>query len=92
MKTKTFNTLTSISMVLTSTVLVIEVVKFISNGFYLDPGIFILMLLALMPIASKFYHQKKSIKLNNLQYKALFSVNSILILLMIWKIVLTFTK
>ena len=56
MQTKTFNAVTSVSVVLTLTVAVFSIVGIAITGFY--PGIIVLSLVALIPIASKFYAKK----------------------------------
>jgi hypothetical protein len=52
-------------MVLTLTVAVLSIIAIAITGFY--PGIIVLLLLALIPIASKFYAKKINGKSNDLQ-------------------------
>ena len=56
METKTFSVVTSISMVLALTVAVLSIIGVVITGFYF--GIIVLLLVALIPIASKFYPNK----------------------------------
>ena len=65
METKTFSVVTSMSMVLTLTVAVLSIIGVAVTGFY--PGIIVLLLVALIPIASKLYAKKIIIKSNDFQ-------------------------
>ncbi len=56
METKTFSVVTTISMVLILTVAAFSIIGVAVTGFY--PGIIVLCLLALIPIASKFTLKK----------------------------------
>jgi uncharacterized membrane protein len=56
MKTKTFSVVSSISMVLALTVAVLSIIGVAITGFY--PGIIVLLLVALIPIVSRFYAKK----------------------------------
>ena len=56
METKTFSIVTSISMVLTLTVAALSIIGVAITGLY--PGIIMLLIVALIPIASKFYAKK----------------------------------
>jgi hypothetical protein len=56
METKTFSVVTSMSMVLTLTVAALSIIGVAITGLY--PGIIVLLLVALIPIASKFYAKK----------------------------------
>jgi hypothetical protein len=56
METKTFRVVTSISMVLTITIAAFSAIGIAITGLY--PGIFVLFLVALIPITSRFYAKK----------------------------------
>jgi hypothetical protein len=56
METKTFRVVSSISMVLIITVAALSIIGVAITGLY--PGIIVLFLVALIPIASKFYAKK----------------------------------
>ena len=85
METKTFSVVTSISMVLAITVAVLSIIGIAITGLY--PGIFVLLLVALIPIASKFYAKKIIGKSNDFQrnyYTTLTIINLLLILVVLW--------
>ena len=85
MATKTFSVVTSISLVLALTVAVLSIVGVTITGFY--PGIFVLLLVALIPIASKFYAKKIIGKSNDFQrnyYRTLTIINLLTILVVLW--------
>ena len=85
METKTFRVITSISMVLAVTVAVLSIIGVAITGFY--PGIIVLSLVALVPIASKFYAKKIISKSNNFQrnyFTTLTIVNLLSILVVLW--------
>ncbi|MEO6406953.1 MAG: hypothetical protein ABIY51_03390 [Ferruginibacter sp.] len=85
MGTKTFSLVTSISMVLTLTVAVLSIICVVITGFY--PGIIVLLLVALIPIASKFYAKKIISKSNDFQrnyYTKLTIINLLSILIVLW--------
>ena len=65
MGTKIFSVVTSISMVLALTVAVLSIIGVAITGFY--PGIIVLLLVALIPITSKFYAKKIISKSNDFQ-------------------------
>ena len=56
MKNKTFNIITSISLALNLTAAALSIIGISITGFY--PGIVVLILLTLVPIASKLYAKK----------------------------------
>jgi len=56
METKTFSVVTTISMVLILTVTALSIIGVTITGLY--PGIIVLLLVVLIPIASKFYAKK----------------------------------
>jgi len=56
METKTFRVVTSMLTVLTLTVAVLSLIGVAITGLY--PGIIVLLLVALIPIASNFYAKK----------------------------------
>lgn len=67
METKTFSVVTSISTILTVTAATLSIIGIAIIGLYL--GIIVLFLLALIPIASKFYAKKMISKCNVFQRK-----------------------
>ena len=82
---KTFNLVTSISMVLTLTVAVLSIIGIAITGFY--PGIIVLSLLALVPIASKYYNKTRIRKSNGIQrnyYTILTIINLLIIFVVLW--------
>ena len=85
METKTFSVVTSISKVLTLTVAVLSIIGIAITGLY--PGIIVLSLVALIPIASKVYAKKIIRKSNGFQrnyYTTLTVVNLLSILVVLW--------
>src|SRR5436189_6072848 len=81
MATKTFSVVTSISMVLALTVAVLSIIGVAITGLY--PGIIVLLLVALIPIASRFYAKKIIGKSNDFQrnyYTTLTIINLLSIL------------
>ena len=85
MKTKTFSVVTSVSMVLALTVAALSLIGIIITGLY--PGIIVLLIVALIPIASKFYAKKIISKSNDFQrnyYSTLTIINLLLILVVLW--------
>ena len=85
METKTFRVVSSMSMILTLTVTALSIIGIAITGFY--PGIMVLFLVALIPIASKFYAKKMISKSNDFQrnYFALLTIINLLsILVVLW--------
>jgi hypothetical protein len=85
METKTFSVVTSISMVLTLTVAVLSMIGIAITGLY--PGIVVLLFVALVPIASKFYAKRIRNKSNDFQrqyYTSLTILNLLFILVVLW--------
>ena len=85
MATKTFSVVTSISLVLTLTVAVLSIIGVAITGLY--PGIMVLWLVALIPIASRFYTKKIISKSNGFQRKyntTLIILNLLSILVVLW--------
>ena len=85
METKTFSVVASISMVLALTVAVLSIIGVAITGLY--PGIIVLLLVALIPIASKFYANKIVSRSNNFQrnyYTTLTIINLLSILVVLW--------
>jgi uncharacterized membrane protein len=85
METKTFSVVTSMSMVLTLTVAILSIIGVAITGFY--PGIIVLLVVALIPIVSKYYAKKIISKPNNFQrnyYLTLTIINILLILVVLW--------
>ena len=85
MQTKTFGVVTSISMVLTLTVAILSIIGIAITGLY--PGITVLLIVALIPIASRFYAKKIIGKSNNFQrnyYTTLTIINLLSILIVLW--------
>lgn len=85
METKTFRVVTSISMVLSLTAAILSIIGIAITGFY--PGIIALSLVALIPIASKFYAKKIISKSDAFQRKyhtTLTIINLLSILVVLW--------
>jgi hypothetical protein len=85
MATKSFSVVTSISMVLTLTAALLSLIGIAVTGLY--PGIIVLLLVAMIPIASKFYSKKIFYKSNDFKrnyYKTLTIINLLLILVVVW--------
>ena len=85
METKTFSVVTSISMVLALTVAILSIIGIAITGLY--PGIIVLLLVALIPIASKFYAKRIIGKSNDFQrnyYTTLTIINLLSILIVLW--------
>ncbi|KIA86123.1 hypothetical protein OA85_00055 [Flavobacterium sp. AED] len=85
METKIFKIVTSMSMTITLTVTVFSIIGIAVTGFY--PGIVVLVLMALIPIASKFYAKKMISQSNDFQrnyYTTLTIINLLVILVVIW--------
>ena len=85
MKTKIFSVVTSMSMVLNLTVAVLGIIGVTITGLY--PGIIVLLLVALIPITSKFYAKKIIRKSNDFQrnyYTTLTIINLLSILVVLW--------
>jgi hypothetical protein len=85
METKTFKIVTSISMILTITVTILSIVGIAVTGFY--PGIVVLFLIALVPIASKFYARQITQKADGVQgnyFTTLTILNLLSILVVLW--------
>ena len=85
METKSFSVVTTISMVLILTVAALSIIGVTITGLY--PGIIVLLLVALIPIASKFYAKKIISKSNDFQrkyYTTLTIINLLSILVVLW--------
>ena len=85
MEPKTFSVVTSMSMVLTLTVAALSIIGIAITGFY--PGIIVLSLVALIPIASKFYAKKivsESGDFKRNYYTTLTIINLLSILVVLW--------
>ena len=85
METKTFSVATSISMVLTIAAAAFSIIGIAITGLY--PGIMVLFLMALIPMASKFYAKKITTKSNSFQknyFTTLTIINLLLILIVLW--------
>ena len=85
MQTKIFSIVTSISLVLNLSAAVLSIIGITITGFY--TGIVILVLLALIPIGSKFYKKRIKGELNTFRknyLKALTILNLLSILVMFW--------
>jgi ABC-type microcin C transport system permease subunit YejE len=85
MGTKTFSVVTSISMVLTLTAAVLSILGIAVTGLY--PGIILLLLAALIPIASKLYARSiisRSDDFRTNYYTTLIIINLLLILVVLW--------
>jgi len=82
---KTFNVVTSISMLLALTAAILSIIGIAITGLY--PGIILLLLVALIPIASRFYAKKITSKSNDFQrnyYTTLTIINLLSILVVLW--------
>jgi hypothetical protein len=82
---KTFSIVSLISMALTLTVAVLGLIGIAFTGFY--PGIIVLCLMVMVPIASKWYAKKRMAKSNDFKgnyYTALTLINLLTILVVLW--------
>ena len=82
---KTFRVVTSISMALAITAAVLSIIGITITGLY--PGIFVLFLVALIAIASRFYAKKITGRSNDFQksyYTTLTIINLLIILVVLW--------
>jgi uncharacterized membrane protein len=82
---KAFRVVTSIAMGLTLTVAVLSIIGIAYTGFY--PGIIVLLLVALVPIASKWYAKKSITKTHGSKggFVTLFTIiNLLTILVVLW--------
>lgn len=82
---KAFSIVTTIAMILTLTAAALSIIGIAITGFY--PAIMVLLLVALIPIASKFYATKIISKSNSFQrnyYTTLTTINLLLILVVLW--------
>ena len=85
MGTKTFNRITSLSMVLTIAAAALSIVGIAVTGFY--PGIIVLLLITLIPVASRRYAkniQSKPYDFQRTYYTALTIINLLFILVILW--------
>src|SRR5258705_13991485 len=85
MQMKAFSVVTSISMILALTVAALSIIGVAITGLY--PGIIVLLLVALIPIASKFYAKKiisKSYDFQRNYYSTLTIINLLSILVVLW--------
>lgn len=85
MEMKTFNIVTSISMILILSVVALSIIGVAITGLY--PGIIVLFLVALIPIASKYYVKKIISKSNDFQrnyFITLTIINLLSILVVLW--------
>ena len=85
MGTKTFSVVSSIAMILTLTVATASIIGVTITGFY--PGIIVLLLLALIPIASNFYARIIINKSNVIQrnyFITLTIINLLTMLVVLW--------
>jgi hypothetical protein len=85
MGVKTFSVVTSVSMVLAFTVAVLSIIGVTITGLY--PGIIVLLVLAVIPIASKFYSKKIISRSTNFQrnyYTTLTIINLLLSMVVLW--------
>ena len=83
--TKTFRVVIFISMIITLAVAAMSIIGIAITGFY--PGIIVLSLVTLIPIASKFYAKKIISRSNDFQrnyYTTLTIINLLLILVVLW--------
>lgn len=85
METKTFRVITSASMALTLTIAALSIIGITITGFY--PGIIVLLILAFIPIASKYYAKKitgKSKEYQRNYFTILTIINMLSILIVLW--------
>lgn len=85
MKTKTFSVINFISLVKALTAAMLIIIGIAITGLY--PGIIVLLLIALIPVASKFYAKKIISKSNNSQknyYTTFTIINLLVILVVLW--------
>jgi hypothetical protein len=85
MEMNTFRVVTSISLVFTLTVAALSIIGIAITGLY--PGIIVLLLAALIPIASKLYTKKIIGKSNNFQrnyYTTVTIINLLLVVVVLW--------
>ena len=85
METKTFSVVTSISMVFIFTVAALSIIGVAITGLY--PGIIVLLLVALIPVASKFLAKTIISKPNDFRrnyYTTFTIINLLLILVVLW--------
>jgi hypothetical protein len=85
MGTKTFSVVTSTSMIVTLIVAVLSIIGIAVTGFY--PGIIVLALIALIPVASRFYVKKIIGRSNSFRknyYTTLTILNLLSILVVLW--------
>ena len=85
MEAKTFRAVTVVAMVLALTAAVLSIIGIAVTGLY--PGIVVLLLLALIPVASRVYAKKITGRSNNFQvsyYATLTVINLLLILVVLW--------
>lgn len=85
MGTKTFRGITSTSAAISLTAAILSIIGIIKTGFY--PAIIVLFLLALIPLASKFYTKKivnKTGSLNKDYYTILAIINLLSIVIVLW--------
>lgn len=85
METKTFRVVTSISMVLFLTIASLSIIGITITGPY--PGIIVLFIVALIPVASKFFAKKIIRKSSDFQrnyFTILTIINLLSILVVLW--------
>ena len=85
METKTFSVVTSISMVFTMIAVVLGIIALALTGLY--PGFAVLLLIAMIPIASKAYAKRMIGMTNDVQggyFTPLAILNVLAILVVIW--------
>jgi ABC-type transport system involved in cytochrome bd biosynthesis fused ATPase/permease subunit len=85
MEKRTFSVVSSISMVIILIIVALSIIGVAITGYY--PGIIVLFLVALIPIASKFYGNKIIKKSNDFQknyYTTFTIINLLSILVVLW--------
>jgi uncharacterized BrkB/YihY/UPF0761 family membrane protein len=85
MESKTFKVVTSTSMALSLTAAMLSAIGIAVTGFY--PGIIVLFLLTLIPIASRLYAKKINSQGNDAQgnyFTTLTIINLLLIFVVLW--------
>jgi len=85
LETKTFRVVTTISLVVVLTVAALSIIGVLITGLY--PGIFVLLLVAMIPIASKFYSRQIINKSNSFQrtfFRTFTILNLLSIVVVLW--------
>lgn len=79
---RTFKIVTSVSTALTLTVALLSIIGIATTGFY--PGIIVLLLITLIPLASRLYDKKINSQSYGTHYTTLTIINLLSILVVLW--------